>query len=106
MLAWATALEVGRLELADALALCLLQADVDAARYDAAAVRWHSRFCEARRVTSGEAQLLLTALAGLPHDRGGTCAAALVAVLERHALAGCVAVINDWADRRAAPRRE
>ena len=104
MLAWATALEVGRLELEDALALCLLQADVDAARYDAAAVRWHSRFCaESRRVTTGEAQLLLTALAGLPCDGGGACAAALIAVLKRHGRAGCVAAISDWADRRGVP---
>ena len=103
-LAWAAALEVGRLGLEDALALCLLQAGVDAARYDLAAVRWHSRFCaETRGVATAEAQLLLTALVGLPGDRGGVCAAALVAVFERHGLSGCVAVIDDWAGGADSP---
>lgn len=101
MLAWAAALDVGRLELEDALALCLLQAGVDAGRYDAAAVRWHSRFCaETRGVTTGEAQLLLAALAALPHDRGGSAAVSLIGVLDRHGRDGCAAIVDAWADRR------
>jgi hypothetical protein len=98
MLAWAAALDVGRLELEDALALCLLQAGVDARRYDSAAVRWHSRFCsETRGVTTAEAQLLLGALAALPDDRGGS---AVVGVLDRHGLEGCAAIVDAWAERR------
>jgi hypothetical protein len=101
MLAWAAALEVGRLGLDDALALCLLQIGVDGGRYDAAAVRWHSRFCaETRGVTTGEAQLLLAALGALPDDRGGSAVAALVGVLDRHGLDGCAAAVDAWAERR------
>ena len=100
-LAWAMALEVRRLEMDDALSLCLLQAGVDPARYDAAVVRWHSRFCaEARGVTTAEAQLLLAGLTALAHDRGGTAAVAVIGVLERHGRESCATIVDEWAERR------
>jgi hypothetical protein len=99
-LAWSAALEVGRLELDDALALCLLQAGGDGGRYDAAALRWHSRFCaETRGVTTAEAQLLLAALAALPHDGGGTAAVTLLGVLRRHRLDRCATAVDQWVER-------
>ena len=45
MLVTAAALELGRLSLADALAVCLVFCDHDAARFERAAVRWLGRFC-------------------------------------------------------------
>jgi hypothetical protein len=61
--------ELGRLNLADALALAALIAGDDPKRYGRAAVRWHGRFeLEAKALELSESQLALAALAALPHD--------------------------------------
>ena len=58
---------MGRLSLGDALALCVVFAERDPARYRRAAPRWISRFLEeAPNATLEEAQLVAAALAALP----------------------------------------
>ena len=54
------------MSLADALAFCLLLADVDPPRFDRAIARWHGRFLlEARGITVDEAALAFSALKAL-----------------------------------------
>jgi hypothetical protein len=71
----AAALELGRLSLADALAVCLVFCDHDRARFERAAVRWLGRFCyETPGLTLGDAQLavvLLPSGAWARRARGG-----------------------------------
>ena len=56
--------ELGRLSLPDALALCLLIAEADPARFGRAAARWHARFVlEAKGLDLEASRLLLNALA-------------------------------------------
>jgi len=59
--------ELGGLRLPDALAFCLLLAELDPRRYEPAAVRWHGRFVlEVSDVSLSDSQLVLAALASLP----------------------------------------
>jgi hypothetical protein len=52
--------------LPDALAFCLLVAEVDPLRFDRAIARWHARFVlEAQGITADEAALALAAAKGL-----------------------------------------
>jgi hypothetical protein len=61
---------LGRLNLGDALALCVVMAERDPARYSRAATRWLSRFAdEATDVSLEEIQLVTAALAALPRAR-------------------------------------
>src|SRR5207249_4255070 len=70
--------ELGRLTLADALALTALIAKDEPARYGRAAVRWHGRFeLEAKGLELSESQLALAALAALPDDEAGIAIEAL-----------------------------
>jgi hypothetical protein len=58
--------EIGELSLADALAFCLLLADIDPPRLDRAIARWGARFIlEAPGTTADEAVLALSAAKGL-----------------------------------------
>jgi hypothetical protein len=58
--------EIGELSLPDALAFCLLLAEVDPPRFDRAIARWHARFVlEAVGITADEAALALSAAKGL-----------------------------------------
>jgi len=58
--------EMGELSLPDALAFCLLLADVDPPRFDRAIARWHARFVlEATGITADEAALALSAAQAL-----------------------------------------
>jgi hypothetical protein len=67
--------ELGRLTLPDALALTVLIAEQEPARFGRAAVRWHGRFeLEAKSVELPESQLALAALAAIPHDGEGALA--------------------------------
>jgi hypothetical protein len=80
-LAWATAAECSRLELHDALALCLLVVD-DVKRYTRAAARWHARYvAEVRGVTLAESQLVAAALAAIPGGAASTAAVEALAHL-------------------------
>lgn len=61
---------MGGLSLGDALALCVVMAERDPARYRRAAARWVSRFVEeAGDVSLEEAHLVTAALAALPTKR-------------------------------------
>ena len=96
-LAWAAASELDTIDLADALALCLLVAD-DPPRYSKAAARWHARFCaEVRGVTLAESQLVLAALDALPDAMArSTAAEALAGICEHGGLRGVAATLDDW----------
>lgn len=48
MLAWTMGAELPKVQLADALALLLLARDLEPARFDRAAARWHGLDTEAR----------------------------------------------------------
>jgi hypothetical protein len=58
--------EIGEVSLPDALAFCLLLAEVDRPRFDRAIARWHARFVlEASGITVDEDALALSAAKGL-----------------------------------------
>jgi len=75
--------------LPEALAICLDM--VGSARYERAAISWHTRFCAyAPGLTFADAQAALTALAAFP-DSSRSAAAAQLATLTRRADQGsCV----------------
>ena len=65
----AAAAELPRVELADALEICVLMADQRDERYDRAAVRWVARFAlEAPHVSVDDLRLALIALEALPYN--------------------------------------
>jgi hypothetical protein len=70
--------EMEHLNLADALALALLIAEQDQARWPRAAARWHARFVqEARGIGLDEAELALAAVRARPGPHGHVAAQAL-----------------------------
>jgi len=101
--AWATASELPYVSLDDALALCLLLAESDPARFERAAVRWHARLCrEVGGLTIDESALALSALRALPGGGGAAGVQALAAICERHGLHQAEARLEEWLVRRAA----
>ena len=101
-LARATALELPRVELVDALALCLLFRDRDRDRYERAAVRLHGRLClELSGLGLADAQLALCGLEGLRASEVDAAAAALTGFCE-HAWGSLEAtdVVSAWLERR------
>jgi hypothetical protein len=97
-LAWAAAAELQRVDLADALALCLVVA-ADPARYGRAAARWHARYCaELPGVTMAESQLVLAALQALPPGMGtGAAVEALARLADERGLEAVVRVLeSEW----------
>jgi hypothetical protein len=99
-LAWAAASEVERIDLADALALCLVVAG-DSARYGRAAARWHARYCaELPGVTMAESQLVLAALQALPQGLGtGAAVEALARLADERGLDALVTVLDQCTPR-------
>jgi hypothetical protein len=97
-LAWAAAGELPRVDLADALALCLLTAN-DPERYGRAAARWHARYCtELRGVTLAESQLVLAALQAMPQGIGaGAAAETLAHLADQRGLEAVVRLLESWA---------
>jgi hypothetical protein len=93
---WTLASELPQVPLADALALLLLARDVEPARYDRAAARWHARLCTERRLSIAEAQLALAALNALTGASAVSGPQAPAAVCELHGLDQEVQVIEDW----------
>jgi hypothetical protein len=96
MLAWTMAAELPRVPLADALHLLLLARDVEPARFDRAAPRWHARLCNERPLSSGEAQLALAALTALPGPGAEAAAHSLAALCEAHGLTQELRVLDGW----------
>jgi hypothetical protein len=60
--AWATAMELNHVSLADALSLVLLVRDQESIRYPKAALRWHARYCLERPSVPIEAALSVLTL--------------------------------------------
>jgi hypothetical protein len=96
IVAWATAAELPRVELDDALALVLLARDADAPRFERAAVRWHSRLCHEAPLTLSEAQLALSALLALTGSSRRAATDALVGIAAVHGLAGVAKTLMNW----------
>ena len=90
-LALALASGLPTLDLADALALCLVLADRDSVRFGRAAVRFAARwYRELPRVDLAEAQLLLALLGALPDAPAAEALEALAAARGRRDLAEAV----------------
>jgi hypothetical protein len=97
----AAAAELGRVDLRDALAICLVLLDGGSARYDRAAVRWHGRYAlEAPGLELRDAGLLLHALDALRGDHAAAGAQALLVVFEASGRADLAEVIGRWSARR------
>ena len=99
-IALAAAAELPRVDLADALALCLLLRD-DGERFERAIVRWHGRFClEVPGVGASEAQLALAALRSTARPEYEAGARALITLLDHHGLVAAAEVAERWLERR------
>ena len=94
----AAAAELGRLTLADALAVTLVLLPTDPARFERASVRWHARWCLEARPRPDEAGLALAALRALPGPSRQAAAEALIELLEARGLADAARVLSDWND--------
>ncbi len=93
----AAALELGRLSPADALAVCLVFRDHDHARYERAAVRWLSRFCqETSGVALRDAQLALAALVALTGPARHGAARVLAELAETYDRDDVAQVFDKW----------
>ncbi len=93
----AAALELGRLSLADALAVCLVFRDHDHDRYERTAVRWLSRFCqETSGVAVRDAQLALAALAALTGPARHGAARVLAELAEAYDRDDVAQVFDKW----------
>lgn len=99
--ALATAAELPLVPLADALALCLLLLDRQPERYEAAAVRWHSRFCREARPSMADAQLALASLHSLAGPGGPAAADCLIALCESAAQPACATALMEWLPHRS-----
>ena len=98
------ATSLGRLDLGDALALCLVLRDDDPDRYGRAAARWQSRAVAEVGAGLDEAALLGAALASLRSDQYVPAAgAALHAWCHAHGLREAARELEEWC-RRRAPR--
>ena len=82
----AAAAELPRVELDDALSICLLMSEQDAERYERAAVRWLARLSlEVPTVRIEDLRAGLLAFEALPENPGGA-RAALADLCARHGL--------------------
>jgi hypothetical protein len=97
--ALSAASEVQHVGLSEALELCLLLAEKDPVRFERAALRWHGRLCREVKLTLGEAQVVLAALALLPSDRNGNAAFALADLLSWRGLERPCETLVAWARR-------
>ena len=97
---WGLAAELPQVPLADALKLLLLARDLEPARFDRGVSRWHARLCTERRLSAGEAQLVLAASNALPGPGVVSAAQALAAVCDVHGLEREVRVLEGWIDAR------
>ena len=95
----AAALELPRVSLADALAVCLVYRDRDPPRFERAAVRWHARFCrETAGVAVQDAQLALAAIAALTGPARHGAARVLAEIAEAYGHDDVAQVLEDWLD--------
>lgn len=86
---------MGELSLADALAFCLLLADLEPERYSRAPVRWHARFVlAAPGIGLADASLALAALGALPGPSGEDAAQTLRRLANFYGLTGLAATLD------------
>jgi hypothetical protein len=99
--AWAAAHELRRLELADALALCLLLREQQPSLYERAAARWAARFAlEADAVRLPDLGLAVAALHALNGAERVAGIAALASLCRQHGRHDIVAVLERWVRAR------
>src|SRR3954467_14800119 len=82
----AAAAELGRLSLAEALAVTLVFLPHEVGRYERASIRWHARWCLETRPRPDESALALAALQALPGPARQAAADALIELLEARGL--------------------
>jgi hypothetical protein len=92
----AAAAELGRLSLAEALAVTLVFLPGEPERYDRACVRWHARWCLEARPRPDEAGLALAALRALPGPARQAAGDALVELLEARGIGEAARVMSAW----------
>ena len=98
--ALSTAAELQTVPLAEALEICLLLRDVEPARYQRAAVRWHARFCrEVPGVAMPEAELVLASLQALQGPGAEAGANALAVVCAGRGLGAAAEALERWLAR-------
>ena len=98
--ALSTAAELPHVPLAEALEICLLLRDVEPARYERAAVRWHARFCrELPGVAIAEAELLLASLQALAGRNAEAGANALAVICANRGLGAAAEALERWLAR-------
>ena len=102
----AAASELRRVELADALSICLVLLDARSPLYSRAAVRWQARLClEARGMELGEAAFVLGGLEALGGEHGEAIALALAGLLEARGLSAAARVLARWGSFALRPGR-
>jgi hypothetical protein len=94
----AAATELKYVGLAEALELTLLILTREPARFRAAALRWHARYCGDNKVTIEEATAVLGLLAMLEGRQGKPAAQALAGLLGSRTLFPAAEVLMRWAD--------
>ena len=92
----AAAMELGRLSLAEALAVTLVFLPGEPERYDRASVRWHARWCLETRPHPDEAGLALAALRALPGPARQAAGDAIVELLEARGIDKAARVMSSW----------
>jgi hypothetical protein len=98
--ALSAASELEHVGLAEALALLLLIAEHEPAKFERAALRWHARFCrEAKDIPPGEALAVLALLGLLCGTRAKPAARALSEVRYRRGTEPSCEVLVRWASQ-------
>jgi hypothetical protein len=92
----AAAAEMGRLSLAEALAVTLVLLPADADRFERAATRWHARWCLEVRPLPDESQLALAALRALRGPARQAACDALAELLDARGPRDASRVLADW----------
>jgi hypothetical protein len=96
----AAAAELPRLQLADALAVCLVFLRDEPERYGRAAVRWHARLClDSPALGLPEAQLALAALAALSGEDPSSAAAVLCGLCDTAGHRDVRRRVEQWLER-------
>jgi hypothetical protein len=96
--ALSAASELNHVGLVEALELCLLLLDREPAKYERAALRWHSRYCrEIAGVDFTEAQAVLAVLAALPGPRKRAAAHSLAELVNHGGFERGAEALIKWA---------
>ena len=96
------AIELGRVQLEDALAVCLVFLDAEPQAFRPAATRWHARFVLERRASPADAQLALAALHALADGDRVTAARTLAALCKTYQLPRAADAVTAWTAGSAA----